>query len=77
MNTEELFAKVDHTLLKPDATWPQVRALCEEALRFHTASVCINPCYVRQAVDYLKGEVPVCTVIGFPLGATTTQAKVA
>lgn len=77
MNTEALFAKVDHTLLKPEATWQQIRTLCDEAVRFHTASVCINPCYVRQAVAYLAGRVPVCTVIGFPLGATTTQTKLA
>lgn len=77
MNAEELFKKVDHTLLKPEATWEQIQNLCDEAVRFHTASVCINPCYVRQACDYLQGRVPVCTVIGFPLGATTTQAKIA
>ncbi|WP_367924222.1 deoxyribose-phosphate aldolase [uncultured Ruthenibacterium sp.] len=77
MEKEELLARVDHTLLNPEATWDQVKQICDEAVRFHTASVCINPCYVRQAVEYLAGRVPVCTVIGFPLGATSTQAKLA
>ena len=72
---EQLLARVDHTLLKPEATWPQVRALCDEALRWHTASVCINTCYVRQAAAYLAGRVPVCCVAGFPLGAADTASK--
>ena len=72
---QEILARVDHTLLKPEATWPQVRALCEEALQYHTASVCINTCYVRQAADYLAGRVPVCCVVGFPLGAMDTASK--
>ena len=72
---EEILAKVDHTLLKPEATWPQVQALCDEALRWHTASVCINTCYVRQAAEYLAGRVPVCCVVGFPLGAMDTASK--
>ena len=63
---EEILAKVDHTLLKPEATWPQVQALCDEAMRWHTASVCINTCYVRQAgrvygrpgAGVLRGWVP-------------------
>ena len=72
---QEILARVDHTLLKPEATWPQVRALCDEALQYHTASVCINTCYVRQAADYLAGRVPVCCVVGFPLGAMDTASK--
>ena len=48
---EEMLSKVDHTLLKPEATWPQIRTLCDEAIANHCASVCINPCYVRQAVE--------------------------
>ena len=50
---EEILSKVDHTLLKPEATWPQVQKLCDEAIRYRTASVCINTCYVRQAVEYI------------------------
>ena len=75
MNAQELLARVDHTLLKPEATWPQVRKLCEEAMTYHTASVCINTCYVRQAAEFLQEEVPVCCVVGFPLGAMDTESK--
>ena len=75
MTDQELLARVDHTLLKADATWPQVRALCDEALACHTASVCINTCYVKQAAEYLAGRVAVCCVVGFPLGAMDTASK--
>lgn len=71
----EILAHVDHTLLKPEATWPQVQALCEEAVKYHTASVCINTCYVKQAAQFLQGRVPVCCVVGFPLGAMDTASK--
>lgn len=70
-----MLSKVDHTLLKPEATWPQIRALCDEAIANHCASVCINTCYVRQAVEYMAGRVPVCCVVGFPLGAMDTASK--
>lgn len=72
---EYLLSKVDHTLLKADATWPQVRALCDEAIENKTASVCINTCYVKQAVEYMAGRIPVCCVVGFPLGAMDTASK--
>ena len=72
---EEILSRVDHTLLKTEATWPQVKALCDEAMEYHTASVCINTCYVRQAAAYLAGRVPVCCVVGFPLGAMDTASK--
>lgn len=75
MTDQELLARVDHTLLKADATWPQVRALCDEAMACHTASVCINTCYVKQAAEYLAGRVAVCCVVGFPLGAMDTASK--
>ncbi len=75
MDSKEILAHVDHTLLKPEATWPQVKALCDEAVEFGTASVCINTCYVKQAADYLAGRVKVCCVVGFPLGATDTASK--
>lgn len=77
MTKQEILSHVDHTLLKADATWDAIRTICDEAVQNHTASICINPGWVRQAVEYLGGRVPVCTVIGFPLGATTTQAKIA
>ena len=69
MNREEILSHVDHTLLKPEATWPQIQVICDEAVENHTASICINTCYVRQAVEYLAGRIPVCCVVGFPLGA--------
>lgn len=72
----EILSKVDHTLLKAEATWPQVKELCDEAIANACASVCINTCYVKQAVDYMAGRVPVCCVIGFPLGAMDTASKV-
>ena len=56
---EEILSKVDHTLLKPEATWPQIQALCDDAIKYHTASVCINTCYVKQAVQYMAGRVAV------------------
>ena len=67
MNREEILSHVDHTLLKPEATWPQIQQLCDEAIANHTASVCINTCYVKQAVEYMAGRIPVCCVVGFPL----------
>lgn len=67
---------IDHTLLKPDATPDEIRTLCSEARTYSFASVCINPCYVKMCRDLLRGSVvKVCTVIGFPLGATTTEVK--
>ena len=71
----QILACVDHTLLKPEATWPQVQALCEEAVQYHNASVCLNGGYVRQAAEYLAGRVPVCCVVGFPLGAMASRVK--
>ena len=68
MTYKEVLSRVDHTLLRPEATWEQIGALCDDAVRFQTASVCIPPCYVKQAVEYLEGRIPVCTVIGFPNG---------
>jgi deoxyribose-phosphate aldolase len=67
---------IDHTLLKPEATPDEIRKLCEEARTYNFVSVCINPCFVTMCKDLLKGsQVKVCTVIGFPLGATTTETK--
>lgn len=76
MEIRELLAVTDHTLLKPDATLAQIKTLCDEGVRFGTASVCIPPSFVRQAADYLDGRLSVCTVVGFPNGYTTTAAKV-
>ncbi|UFJ43167.1 deoxyribose-phosphate aldolase [Brevibacillus humidisoli] len=74
----ELNKYIDHTLLKPDATAEMIDRLCEEAKQYQFASVCVNPTWVRRAAGHLAGtEVKVCTVIGFPLGATTPEAKAA
>lgn len=68
---------IDHTLLKPESTPEQIKKLCEEAKEYNFKSVCVNPCYVKEAYEILKDtEVAVCTVIGFPLGANTTAVKV-
>lgn len=75
MELAQLLGRVDHTLLAQTATWPEIRQLCDDALRFCCASVCIPPSYVRQAADYLAGRLPVCTVIGFPNGYSTTAVK--
>lgn len=67
---------IDHTLLKPEATYSDIKKLCDEAAQYGFASVCVNPGWVKQAADFLKGTgVPVCTVIGFPLGATLPDVK--
>ncbi len=75
MTREDILSRVDHTLLKPEATWPDIQKICDEAMENHTASICINTCYVKQAAEYMKGAVPVCTVVGFPLGAMDTASK--
>ncbi len=75
MNLQEMLSKVDHTLLKQDATWEEIKALCDEGLTYHTASVCIPASFVRCARDYLRGRLPICTVIGFPNGYSTTKGK--
>lgn len=72
----EILETVDHTLLKPVATWEDIKIICDEALEMKVASVCIPPSFVKKASEYLKNEIPVCTVIGFPLGYNTTEVKV-
>ena len=73
---KDILAVCDHTLLLQTSTWEEIRGICDDAMKYHTASVCIPPCYVRQAVDYMQGRIPVCTVIGFPNGNHTTACKV-
>lgn len=75
MDLNIIASKVDHTLLRQEATWDEIRRLCDEALQYHTASVCIPPSYVKRAAEYLDGRLPVCTVIGFPNGYETTAVK--
>ena len=75
MTYQEVLAKVDHTVLKQTATWADIQKLCDDAVKYQTASICIPPAYVKQAAEYLNGRIPVCTVIGFPNGSYTTECK--
>lgn len=75
MDINEILRHVDHTLLSQTAVWEEIRQICDDAVTYHTASVCIPPSFVRQACDYLNGKAAVCTVIGFPNGYATTAAK--
>ncbi|MCI8737941.1 MAG: deoxyribose-phosphate aldolase [Lachnospiraceae bacterium] len=75
MDVKEMVKHVDHTLLLQPSTWEEMKQICDDAVTYGTASVCIPPSYVKQAADYLQGKVPVCTVIGFPNGYMTTAVK--
>lgn len=76
MTTEEILRKVDHTLLAQTATWEEIRGILDDAMKYHTASACIPPSYVKRAAEYVNGRLPICTVIGFPNGYSTTTTKV-
>lgn len=76
MECTEILKMVDHTLLKQDTTWAEIKAICDDGIKYSTASVCIPASYVKQAAEYVCGKVPICTVIGFPNGYSTTAAKV-
>jgi len=76
LSAQELAGMIDHTLLKPDATIAEIKQLCEEAMQFNFVSVCVNPSYVESCFELIKSSnVKVCAVVGFPLGAATTQTK--
>ncbi len=75
MKIEEILSKCDHTLLSQGATWEEIRAVCDDGIKYHTASVCIPASYVKQAKEYVGEKLPICTVIGFPNGYDTTAAK--
>ena len=75
MSNEEMLAKVDHTLLKPYATWADIRQICEDAIAYHTATVCIPPSYIGRSREAYGARVKICTVIGFPLGYQVTEVK--
>lgn len=77
MNSSEILSHVDHTQLKAYATWDDIIKLCEEAIRLKTASVCVPPCYVGKIREAFTDQVRICTVVGFPLGYSVTEAKVA
>ena len=75
MDKNKILTAVDHTLLKPDSTWAQIKAIIDDGIQYQTASVCIPASFVKQAADYSAGRVAICTVIGFPCGYSTTAAK--
>lgn len=75
MNITEILARCDHTLLLQTATWDEIRAICDDGMKYKTASVCIPPCYVKQAKEYVGDRLAICTVIGFPNGDSTTAVK--
>ena len=75
MEMNEILRRVDHTLLAQTATWDEIRAICDDGMKYQTASVCIPASYVKQAAAYVGGKLPICTVISFPNGYTTTAAK--
>ncbi len=75
MDVKEILRHVDHTLLLQPSTWAEIRQICDDAVKYGTASVCIPPCYVKEAADYLGDKMAVCTVIGFPNGNVTTAVK--
>lgn len=75
MNKHDIFEAVDHTLLTQDATWEEIKTICDDAIYYGTASVCIPPSYVKQASEYVQGKMKICTVIGFPNGYHTTAVK--
>ena len=76
MTQKEILSMVDHTLLLQTATWEEIKAICDDGIKYETASVCIPTCYVKQAKEYMGDKCKVCTVIGFPNGNYTTETKV-
>lgn len=76
MNIQKILQAVDHTNLKVDATWQDIREICDDALTWQVASICIPPAYVKKAHEYSGGRIKICTVIGFPNGYNTTAVKV-
>ena len=76
MEKKEILKYVDHTLLTQSATWEEIRQILDDAMKYGTASACIPASYVKQAADYVEGKLPICTVIGFPNGYSTTKVKV-
>ncbi len=76
MNKSEILSFVDHTLLKQEATWEDIKVICDDAIKYGTASVCIPASFVKSAKEYVGDKMKVCTVIGFPNGYSTTEVKV-
>ena len=76
MEKREVLKIVDHTLLSQTATWEEIRQILDDAVKYEAASACIPAAYVKQAAEYVEGKLPICTVIGFPNGYSTTAVKV-
>lgn len=76
MTNKELYSHVDHTLLKPVATWEQIKTICEESIKYQTASICIPQCYIKKINETYGDKINICTVIGFPLGYNSTESKI-
>ena len=76
MDRKEMLKTVDHTLLTQTATWEEIRGILDDGIKYQTASACIPAAYVKQAAEYVEGRLPICTVIGFPNGYSTTAVKV-
>ena len=76
MELKDILSKCDHTLLTQTASWEEIQSLCDEGIRYGCASVCIPASYVKRAAEYAAGQIPICTVIGFPNGYSTTAVKV-
>lgn len=75
MDIQKILSKVDHTLLKQESTWEQIKEICDDGIKYQTASVCIPPSFVKRAKEYVGEKLPICTVIGFPNGYNTTAVK--
>ncbi len=75
MSINDILSKCDHTILSQTATWNDVKAICDDGIKYYTASVCIPPCYVKQAKEYVGDKLKICTVIGFPNGYNATSVK--
>ena len=76
MEIKEILSRCDHTLLKQECTWSQIKEVCDDGMKYECASVCIPAAYVKQAADYVGNDLKICTVIGFPNGYSTTAVKV-
>ena len=76
MDVKKILLSCDHTLLLQDAVWSEIKGICDDAIKYHTASICIPPSYVKKSIEYVGDKVTICTVIGFPNGNTTSRTKV-
>jgi len=76
LDINEILSKVDHTLLSQTSTWEEIKSVCDDGMKYKTASICIPPCYVKSAKEYVKHNLKICTVIGFPNGYSTLETRI-